>query len=320
VKILVFGAGVIGTMHAWAFQGAGHEVSLLVRPGQEGRWANGIALRILDGRKGHTGEAKVLYQPNVVTSFGPDDGYDLIVDAVRYTQAESVLPEIAANRGNAVVLFFHQSWRGLDVIDRALTKEQYVLGMPRAGGVLSDGVLDGAFEGKVMLGTSTCGRPTPPVVEGAARKNLDFVTGLFRPAGFEPEFPENMEHWYWIHFASTAVYTGAIAKAGGYDPFAQDKAGIREALLAGHEAMDICEARGVNVRKMEEAKMFITSPLVVAPLMRRALNQPATRRMSQTHPSHEPEFRAIFDEVVETGHRLNVPTPHLDAYRAYVDV
>ncbi len=320
MKILVFGAGVIGTMHAWAFQGAGHQVSLLVRPGHEGRWANGIALRILDGRGGRREEAKVLYRPDVVTSFAPDDGYDLIVDAVRHTQAEAVLPEIAANRGNALVLFFHQSWRGLDVIDRTLSKEQYVLGMPRAGGVISNGVLDGAFEGKVTLGTSTCGRPVTPVVEGAARKNLDFVTGLFRPAGFEPETPENIEHWYWVHFASTAVYTGAIAKEGGYDAFAASKAAIRDALLAGREAMDICAARGVDVRKVEDARMFVTSPLVVAPLMRRALNQPIPRRMSQTHPEYAAEFRAIFDEVLETGRRLNVPTPHLDAYRPYVDV
>ncbi len=319
MKVLVYGAGVIGTMHAWAFERAGHQVSLLVRPGHEDRWANGVALRILDGRGPRQEEFKVLYRPQIVPSLEPDDGYDLIVDAVRFSQAEAVLPEIAANRGNALVLFFHQAWRGLDVLDRTLGKEQYVLGMPRAGGVLSNGVLDGAFEGKVMLGTSTCGRPTTPVVEGAARKNLDFVSGLFRPSGFEVVTPENMEHWYWVHFASTAVYTGAIAKEGGYDAFAQDKKAIHDALLAGHEAMEICSARGVDVRKMEDAKMFVTSPLVVAPLMRRALAQSMTRRLSQTHPEYAPEFRQIFDEVLETGRQLNVPTPHLDAYRPYVD-
>lgn len=320
MKVLVFGAGVIGTMHAWAFERAGHTVSLLVRPGHVDRWTSGVALRILDGRGGRAQETKVLYRPNVVPSFGPDDGYDLIVDAVRYTQAEDALPELVANRGKALILFFHQSWRGLDVIDRALTKEQYVLGMPRAGGVLSQGVLDGAFEGPVLLGTSTCGSPVTPVVEGAAKKNLDFVAGLFRPAGFQVESPENMEHWYWVHFASTAVYTGAIAREGGYDTFATSKTAIRDALLAGREAMDICTARGVDLRKIPEAKVFASPPLVAAPLMRRALAQPVTRRMSQTHPDYAEEFRRIFDEVLETAQQLNVPTPHLEAFAPYVDV
>ncbi len=319
MKVLVFGAGVIGTMHAWAFERAGHTVSLLVRPGGEDRWANGVALRVLDGRGRRGEEVKVLYRPNIVTSFGPDDGYDLIVDAVRYTQAEGVLPQLAANRGKALILFFHQSWRGLDLIDRTLTKEEYVLGMPRAGGIMANGVLDGAFEGKVMLGTSTCGRPTTPVVEGAAKKNLDFVAGLFRPAGFEVESPENLEHWLWVHFASTAVYTGAIVKEGGYDAFADSKTAIRDALAAGREAMTICEARGVDLRRISDAKVFATAPLVAAPLFRRALAQPLTRRMAQTAPEHASEFRAIFDEVLQTARQLNVSTPRLDAYRSFVD-
>ena len=307
-------------MHAWAFERAGHTVRLLVRPGRESQWAEGVALRILDARGGRTEDTKVLYRPYVVNAFGPEDAYDLIVDAVRYTQAEAVLPEIAKNRGNAVVLFFHQNWHGLDLIDRTLSKEQYVLGMPRGGGVMSNGVLDGAFEGKVNLGLSTSGRPTPPVVEGGAHKNLDFVAGLFGPAGFEIETTENMEHWYWVHFASTAVYTGAVAKEGGYEAFATSKTAIRDALAAGREAMDICEARGVDLRKIPDARVFTTAPLVAAPLMRRALAQPITRRMSQTQPQYAAEFRQIFDEVVETGRQLNVPTPHLDAYRPYVDV
>ena len=58
MKILVFGAGVAGTIHAWAFEQAGHQVSLLVRPGHEDRWAGGIELRVLDARRGGRDEAK----------------------------------------------------------------------------------------------------------------------------------------------------------------------------------------------------------------------------------------------------------------------
>ncbi len=63
MKVLVFGAGVIGTLHAWAFERAGHTVTLFARPGHEDRWANGVALRILDGRGGRAEETKVLYRP-----------------------------------------------------------------------------------------------------------------------------------------------------------------------------------------------------------------------------------------------------------------
>jgi 2-polyprenyl-3-methyl-5-hydroxy-6-metoxy-1,4-benzoquinol methylase len=43
-----FSAGVIGTLYAWAFENAGHSVSLLVRPGHEEHWTNGMSLQLLD--------------------------------------------------------------------------------------------------------------------------------------------------------------------------------------------------------------------------------------------------------------------------------
>jgi 2-dehydropantoate 2-reductase len=318
MKLLVFGAGVIGTMHAWAFENAGHSVSLLVRPGHEDRWTNGIELQILDGREGHAKEVKTQYHPHVVTSFTPDDGYDVVIEAVRYTQTEEVLPELVANLGEAILLLFSNNWSGLESIDRVLPKTRYVLGMPRAGGVMANGVLNGAIDGPVILGASTCGQSGPPAVGAVARQNLDSVAGLFRNAGFAPDVQENMEHWYWVHFASTATWTGASAKAGGFG-FARRTGAIHEALVAGREAMDVCRARGVNVRKFDEARPFLQPPWLMAPLLRRLMTRDLTTRGAQTHSDYAPEFQRIYHDVVETGRQSNVGTRHLDAYRAYVD-
>ena len=182
-----------------------------------------------------------------------------------------------------------------------------------------DGTLDGALQGRVVLGSSTCGRSNPSDVE-AAQKSLDVVAELFRSAGFEPDIQENMEHSYWVHFASTAVYTAAAAKAGGFPTFAHSSRAIREALAAGREAMEICRARGVDVGKVEEARPFLSSPLVTAPFVRRVLSREVTTRTAQTRPDYAPEFQRIYHDVVETGRQLKVPAPHLDAFSRYVDV
>ena len=319
MKLLVFGAGVIGTLHAWAFEHAGHSVSLLVRPGHEERWRNGINLQLLDARGGHEQEVGTLYRPHVVTSFTADDGYDVVISAVRYSQTEDVLPELVANLGEAILLLFSNNWQGLDAIDRLLPKGRYVLGLPVAGGAIANDVLDGALQGRVVLGSSTSGQPTPPDVEAAAGKSLDVVADLFSSTGFEPDIQSNMEHSYWVHFASTAAYTAAAAKAGGFPAFAHSSRAIREALAAGREAMEICRARGVDVGKVEEARPFLSSPLVTAPFVRRVITRDVTTRTAQTRPEYAPEFRRIYHDVVETGRQLKVPTPHLDAYGPYVD-
>ena len=320
MKILVFGAGVIGTLYGWAFEGAGHSVSLLVRPGHEDRWTNGINLQILDARGGKEQEVGALYRPHIVTSFAAEDGYDVVIEAVRYSQVEEVLPDLVANLGQAILLLYSNNWQGLDAIGRLLPKGRCVLGLPVAGGAMVNDVLDGALQGRVVLGSSTCGQPTPSDVEAAAAKSLDVVAELFRSAGFEPDIQANMEHAYWVHFAGTAVYSAAAAKAGGFPAFAHNNKAIREALAAGREAMEICRARGVDVGKVEEARPFLSSPLVTAPFVRRVLSREVTTRTAQTRPDYAPEFQRIHHDVVETGRQLKVPAPHLDAFSRYVDV
>jgi hypothetical protein len=83
--------------------------------------------------------------------------------------------------------------------------------------------------------------------------------------------------------------------------------------------MEICRARGVDLGKVEEARPFLSSPLVTAPFVRRVLSRDVTVRTAQTQPGYAPEFGRIYHDVIETGRQLQVPTPHLDAYRPYVD-
>ena len=53
MRILVIGAGVIGTIYGWAFSEAGHEVTHFVHPGKAARFAAGIPMDVLDSRKGY---------------------------------------------------------------------------------------------------------------------------------------------------------------------------------------------------------------------------------------------------------------------------
>jgi 2-dehydropantoate 2-reductase len=320
VNILVYGAGVSGVLHAWALErDNSHSVALLVRLGTEDRWAAGIDLHVLDGRGGLREEMETVYRPRIVTGFGPGDDYDLVVEAVRYTQTEPALNDIVEHLGDATLLLFNNHWAGLEIIDRWLPKDRYVLGLPRAGGVLSGGILSGAFEGGVALGASTSGRAASEAIETAARENLETVEELFRGVGFQPELVEEMEPWYWVHFASTAVWTAAAAKAGGFDHRVDDARAIHQALRAGNEAMDICRARGADVRRCRDADPFLSDPGTTTPVVQQLLQGPVARRMMAGRVTFAREFGRYYDDLIETARRLSIPTPHLDTYRTSVD-
>jgi 2-dehydropantoate 2-reductase len=52
VRVLVTGAGIIGTIYGWALSASGHHVVHFVRPGRATRYGNGVPFDIFDRRKG----------------------------------------------------------------------------------------------------------------------------------------------------------------------------------------------------------------------------------------------------------------------------
>jgi 2-dehydropantoate 2-reductase len=320
MKILFFGAGVINTLYAWALKESGNDVTIYVRPGKEKAWEDGIKLDVISERFKKKKYVKETFKPNIVTSFKPEDRYDLIIESVKHYQTEEILPHIAQNAGNALVLFFNNNWDGLGFIDKYLPKTRYVLGMPRAGGIITNGLLDGAITENVMLGESTCGKDAPADVRQAAKENLDKIAKTFEEAGVKPNIQENMEHWYWAHLASTVPWISGGAKARGFLPFVKSNKAIRESLEAGREIVEIVKARGVDVTKIQDLQMFIAPIWISAFMTKMFIGGEVSMKISSGHGAYAPdELQKIYRDVVGTGKQLGVSTPKLDEFKKYID-
>lgn len=98
MKILVFGAGVLGCNLARNLFRAGRDVTLLAR----GSWAREIqqkGLRIKD-----TFSPRVSVSPiPVTTQLKPEDRYDLIFVVLRYTQLDAILDILRASAAGTIV-------------------------------------------------------------------------------------------------------------------------------------------------------------------------------------------------------------------------
>ena len=98
MKILVYGAGVLGCNLARNLLRAGKDVTLLAR----GNWAAEIkqnGLRIKDKFSLCTSVSRI----PVVTELASDAMYDVIFVVLRYTQMDSVLDTLRANRTKNIV-------------------------------------------------------------------------------------------------------------------------------------------------------------------------------------------------------------------------
>ena len=98
MKILVYGAGVLGCNLAKDLFRAGKDVTLLAR----GKWAAEISqngLRVKNILLPHTS----VYRVPVVTAIKAEDRYDVIFVAVRYTQIASVIDTLRENQTKNIV-------------------------------------------------------------------------------------------------------------------------------------------------------------------------------------------------------------------------
>ena len=98
MKILVFGAGVLGCNLARNLLRAGKDVTLLAR----GKWAGEIKKNGLRIKDRFSPRVSVSRMP-VVTELKPEDRYDVIFVVLRYTQLDSILETLRANPTENVV-------------------------------------------------------------------------------------------------------------------------------------------------------------------------------------------------------------------------
>ena len=98
MKILVYGAGVLGCNLARNLFHAGKDVTLLAR----GKWAEEIRRNGLQIRDKFLLRTSVSRIP-VVTELKPEEIYDVIFVVLRYTQLDSALDTLRANQTKNIV-------------------------------------------------------------------------------------------------------------------------------------------------------------------------------------------------------------------------
>jgi 2-dehydropantoate 2-reductase len=305
MRILVVGAGVIGTIYGWLLSEAGHDVVHLVRPGKAAG-IDGVVLDVLDKRAGHRSIPAVRYP--IAVSEHVEGRFDLVVVPTKPYQLIDALRQLAAVDATFVLLT--QNWHGTAEIDRILTRDRYVFGDAQAGGTFVDGKLVCAVFPKIVLGR----------VEGGYDDGLDRVVATFASAGITAKIPDDILSAIWVQYAINAGLWPPMVRAGSLPGLLHDRALGTASLLAAAECLRVVSARGVDLRRFPQAAMFLhTSSRLgraIAGAAMRALfrfNKAVVR--SSAHALADPrEIATAYDDLVITGRELDVPMPVMTSF------
>ncbi len=202
MKILVYGAGVIGTLYAAKLQDGGHRVTVVAR-GQ--RLADirryGLALEDI------VGHGRSTTQVDTIEQLGADDPYDIALIAVRRDQVASVVPELATNHRIPTLVFMLNNPTGSSDLAQALGRERVLLGFPGAGGTR-----DGHLVRYAMIAQQPT---TLGELDGQRTARLRQLVETFRQCGFPTTTSRDMDAWLKAHAFFVTAVSGAIYMAGG---------------------------------------------------------------------------------------------------------
>jgi 2-dehydropantoate 2-reductase len=305
MRVLVFGAGAIGSLYGWALSEAGHEVRHWVRPQRVGPLEHGLAVDVLDGRGDRPQARLETYAPRLLTACDPQDPYDLMLIAVRPQELQAAAALAARDAGDTPLLFFGDLWNGMHDVDEVVSRTRYLWGYPSAGASMSneDTQLTAALLAKVRVAE----------IDGSESARLLRIMSVFTAAGFQAQAQPAIEHWLQVRWAVTATLAGAALAAGGAQQLLADRAALRDAVLAVREGLLICERRGVDVRGFRDVMPFYMSGNTAARLQKLVLQRHAPLRRSLEIREGDPQLVRMFADLVTTGRGLGVDMPRLEA-------
>jgi 2-dehydropantoate 2-reductase len=214
MKLLVYGAGVTGSLLAARLHEAGQDVSLLARGERL------AALRRRGVQLAEEDSPAVRRIPVPVVEH-PAGGYDLTAVLVRTHQVDAVLESLAGLEGDVLFLL---SWAaGPEPLGAVIGPGRVLLGFPTAGGTMDgDVVRYRATRLLTRLVPMPIGEP-----DGRATPRLERIVRAFRAAGINARAEPQMDAWLKTHAAFAVPLGQAVNAAGGPAALAGDPDAVR---------------------------------------------------------------------------------------------
>jgi 2-dehydropantoate 2-reductase len=215
VRLLVYGAGVTGSLFAARLHEAGHDdVSLLAR-------GERLAALRRHGVQLAEEDSPAVRQVPVPVVEHPAGRYDLIAVCVCTHQVDAVLGSVAGIEGDVVFLL---NWAaGPEPLGAVIGPERVLLGFAAAGGRMDGDVVR-------HRATNFMTRRVPmPIGEpdGRTTPRLERIVRAFRAAGINARAESQMDAWLRTHAAFEVPLGQAVHAAGGPVALADDPDAVR---------------------------------------------------------------------------------------------
>lgn len=230
MRVLIYGAGVIGSIYAVCLSGGGCEVSVLAR-GDRLEELRQMGLLYRNGKEIQKAEVRILEQLEA------DDRYDYIFLTVRTGQLRHALEQLKDNVSPTIVtmvnsLEYYSQW------EEICGKGRILPAFPGAGGSIRDSILDAGLTPRLIQPT------TFAEIDGARTKRVDTLKRILTRAGIPCQIVPDMRAWQICHLAMVVPLADAYYMVDNPKEVHRDRVAMRKTAQALHDNFAKLKTRG----------------------------------------------------------------------------
>lgn len=298
MRILVFGAGVVGSVYAGHLLQASHEVTLLAR----GRRLEDLRTHGLILDNAETG-LREKWPVAVVDALAPEADYDVVLVAVRAEQFSATLPMLATLPDSVNVVFFGNAAGQSSQLRDALGPRA-LFGFPAVGGARDGAAIRYAL---INAQQTMLGEPS-----GVVSERVRQLRTVLRESGFPTTISTHIDGWLIGHAAFVVPIAFALYRVDtDAGRLAADRQALRTMVRATRQAF---RALGTTAEIPFNLRMLHRLPTaIVAGYWSRVLAGPRGELWFAAHSRAAPqEMRALCAALQAALGRAERETPDLD--------
>lgn len=199
MRLLIFGAGVIGSLYASLFAEAGFDTTV---------YARGARLETLKKKGLLYLKSEKVTKANVavLSKLKDDDEYDFIFLTVRENQLYQALEELKTNNSKCIVTMVN-SMDGYDEWENICGAGKILPAFPGAGGSIKDDVLVAALTPKIIQPT------TFAEISGTRTDRIRCLSLIFKQSSIPYQIVKDMHIWQLCHLAMVVPIADAYYEA-----------------------------------------------------------------------------------------------------------
>jgi 2-dehydropantoate 2-reductase len=313
MKILIYGAGPLGSLYAHRLHQAGKDVAILARNKRyDFIKENGVVLV-----NEFTGE-KETSRVRTVDKLAEEDAYDLVVVLIRKNNLLPVFQVLGRSKNVRNILFMGNNAVGFDGYLDHLPREKILFGFPGAGGSRKEEIVHYVDSEKPD------GKRIPIRIgemDGELKDRTRQIKLLFESSGVPVEVVKDMDGWLKYH-AALVIPIACVLYKHECDNYAlaRDDESIRLFIRACREGGDVLRKLGYTKRQPFKFNLFYWMPeFITTKIFKGIFN---SRFAEIGYAMHA---RAALDEMKELtnefksliGHSA-VKTPNIDKLKGFI--